>query len=120
MMHITYRTLYLPVTFLTVRYFSTYGRGVGPVWMSRMLCGGNESRLTECPHAGWKTETRRICTDHSRDASVMCYKQGTNPVVFLIIFGNLIMVSLCNVSSSEILSCFGSLNVSDLAVETPF
>ena len=46
-----------------------YGRGTGPIWLSRLSCIGNESSLTDCAQFNVKTKN---CT-HSDDASVYCY-----------------------------------------------
>ena len=48
---------------------ATYGRGAGPIWLSRLSCFGNESSLFEC---GQLTIENKNCI-HSDDASVVCY-----------------------------------------------
>ena len=45
-----------------------YGPGIGPIWLSRLLCFGNESSLFECGQLDVKTKN---CM-HSDDASVYC------------------------------------------------
>ena len=46
-----------------------YGKGTGPIWLSRLSCIGKESSLTECSQ--FSVETKN-CT-HSDDAAVYCY-----------------------------------------------
>ena len=45
-----------------------YGKGTGPIWLSKLSCIGNESSLTECSQFSVRTKN---CT-HSDDASVNC------------------------------------------------
>ena len=45
-----------------------YGQGIGPIWLSRLSCFGNESNLTDCNQLSVGTKN---CT-HSDDASVVC------------------------------------------------
>ena len=46
-----------------------YGQGIGPIWLSRLSCYGNESNLNDCSQSNAKSKN---CT-HSDDASVACY-----------------------------------------------
>ncbi|XP_038072908.1 LOW QUALITY PROTEIN: uncharacterized protein LOC119741237 [Patiria miniata] len=43
-------------------YHSLFGEGTGPVVMNRVQCSGNESKLADCPFAGWGN-TRNYCED---------------------------------------------------------
>ena len=54
----------------TVRAYGSalYGRGSGPIWLSRLSCYRNESSLFECGQLSAKTKN---CT-HSDDASIIC------------------------------------------------
>ena len=45
-----------------------YGQGIGPIWLSRLSCIGNESSLTDCAQTNVGTKN---CT-HSDDAGVNC------------------------------------------------
>ncbi|XP_071804947.1 uncharacterized protein [Asterias amurensis] len=42
--------------------------GVGEILLDDLECSGDESSLTECPHAGWGTDN----CGHSEDAAVIC------------------------------------------------
>ena len=46
-----------------------YGQGIGPIWLSRLSCFGNESSLFECGQLSVPTKN---CT-HSDDAAVYCH-----------------------------------------------
>ena len=47
-----------------------YGRGSGPIWLSSLVCTGNEVSLSECSHSGW--ENIPSYCDHSWDVGVVC------------------------------------------------
>ncbi|MDE0191895.1 MAG: leucine-rich repeat domain-containing protein, partial [Gammaproteobacteria bacterium] len=47
---------------------AAFGAGAGPIWMDDVDCAGNESRLTDCPFAGWGLDNCR----HSEDVGVSC------------------------------------------------
>lgn len=49
-----------------------FGQGTGPVWLSKMMCTGQEKTLLDCPHSGWGENS----CDHSRDAGVSCLQHG--------------------------------------------
>ena len=42
------------------------------MWLSKMMCTGQEKTLLDCPHSGWGENS----CDHSRDAGVSCLQQG--------------------------------------------
>ena len=45
-----------------------YGQGIGPIWLSRLSCFGNEFSLFQC---GQLSVATKNCT-HSNDAAVAC------------------------------------------------
>ena len=50
----------------------SFGQGSGPVWLGILGCTGDEERLEQCLHYGWR---RRICLSDlcpDRDLSVRC------------------------------------------------
>ena len=52
-------------------YHSAYfGRGTGPIFLSRLNCQGSENNLTECSHS---QEVFRC--SHGQDAGVQCSPQ---------------------------------------------
>ncbi|XP_033749618.1 deleted in malignant brain tumors 1 protein-like isoform X1 [Pecten maximus] len=53
---------------------SYYGKGTGPIMMSGLGCYGQEKSILQCRNHGWKVYNNSDCSDHSRDASVICYK----------------------------------------------
>ena len=56
----------------SVRAFHVqYGIGSGTVWMSNLMCTGNESSISECLHIGWG-ETN---CDHTQDAGLTCGRE---------------------------------------------
>lgn len=46
-----------------------FGEGMGPIWMTKVECRGDESSLTQCMHEGWGVD---YGCDHSKDVGVMC------------------------------------------------
>ena len=55
---------------------SFYGKGKGPIMMSGLGCYGQETSILQCRNQGWKKFDNKECANHSRDASVICYKNG--------------------------------------------
>ena len=53
-----------------------FGSGTGPVWLRRVSCSGNESKLSHCIHTGAGNTLR--CS-HARDAGVQC--SGVNGMI---------------------------------------
>ena len=51
-----------------------YGQGTGPIWLSNMVCTGNENSLAGCSHS-----TLGQGASHIYDVSVECHKRGTTP-----------------------------------------
>ena len=51
-----------------------FGVGVGPIFLDDVGCIGNESRLTECSHAGVGENN----CDHFEDAGVNCSGKDQN------------------------------------------
>ena len=60
---------------------ATYGRGRGKIWLDNVRCTGNETKLTSCPHNGWRSHHH--CT-HSQDAGVKC--AGVQKYLLLLFF----------------------------------
>ena len=55
-----------------------YGRGSGPIWLSRLSCSGNEPSLANCSQSSVQAKN---CT-HSDDASVVCYGSRRKYLLF--------------------------------------
>lgn len=47
---------------------SRHGTGTGPMWLSNVMCEGNESKIEECRNDGWK----HFSFGHIFDASINC------------------------------------------------
>ena len=50
---------------------SYYGRGNGTVWLDNVQCTGTEETLFDCTRSNWGV-VDSSCSDHSRDAAVVC------------------------------------------------
>ena len=50
---------------------SYYGRGNGTVWLDNVQCVGTEESLFDCSRNNWGI-VDSSCSDHSRDAAVVC------------------------------------------------
>ncbi|KAK3097126.1 hypothetical protein FSP39_006614 [Pinctada imbricata] len=48
--------------------------GTGKIYLNKMRCMGTESSIFMCNNTGWDKYEKTYCSDHSRDAAVMCYK----------------------------------------------
>lgn len=44
--------------------------------MDGLGCYGYEDSLLECRNKGWETTPDSKCHDHSKDAAVICHKDG--------------------------------------------
>lgn len=55
---------------------SFYGPGEGDVMLSGLGCYGYEDSVWQCRNKGWKVYDHSDCSDHTKDASVICYKNG--------------------------------------------
>ncbi|XP_044531204.1 scavenger receptor cysteine-rich type 1 protein M130-like [Gracilinanus agilis] len=49
-----------------------FGEGAGPIWLSELVCSGQESALSDCGHSGWGQHSCR----HLWDAGVTCLENG--------------------------------------------
>ena len=53
-----------------------FGSGIGPVWLRRVGCLNNESKLSHCIHTG---AGNTLGCSHARDAGVQC--SGVNGMI---------------------------------------
>ena len=68
----------------------------GPIWQSHIQCVGDEVGLRWCPHRGFVDRYSDaswllplICDSHRDDASVFCFKNGTD-----LVYSNLMLVTV--------------------------
>ncbi|XP_072026691.1 lysyl oxidase homolog 2A-like [Amphiura filiformis] len=47
-----------------------YGQGIGPIWLNKVSCKGDEKDILDCNHGSWNAS--RDCT-HTNDAGVKCH-----------------------------------------------
>lgn len=52
--------------------YGAFGPGGGPVWLSGLMCTGNESNIGSCGMKGFSL----VYPEHFTDASVICKKIG--------------------------------------------
>ena len=45
-----------------------FSKGIGPVWLDKVICRGRETRLDQCHHRSW----RKTSCGHHEDAGVIC------------------------------------------------
>ncbi len=49
--------------------FAAYGPGTGPIYLTSLMCTGNETGILDCPHSGTIGSTG---CQHFQDTSVIC------------------------------------------------
>ena len=53
---------------LTAKGLSSFGSGIGQIWLDDVRCLGSESSIDMCPRSEWGNND----CDHTEDASVVC------------------------------------------------
>ncbi|KAK3101030.1 hypothetical protein FSP39_000381 [Pinctada imbricata] len=53
------------------KIYGFYGPGSGQIWLSNVLCYGDEDTIAHCNHQGWGQINTAFC-DHWSDAGVQC------------------------------------------------
>ena len=74
-----------------------YGRGVGPVHMSSVRCGGREMRLRNCNHRDGVGVTN---CHHGRDAGVLCEGTINIKLIFMNFYCDLTYLTINRKSNS--------------------
>ncbi len=61
--------------------YSHFGDRDGQMWLDDMRCTGSETRIEDCPHAGWGNNNCIHNLPFSEQAGVMCFNPGK--IIFL-------------------------------------
>ena len=65
---------------------AAFGAGTGTIWMDEVQCAGSESRLADCPFAGWGLHNCR----HSEDVGVSCGAASGMSLASATVFGTVL------------------------------
>ena len=81
---------------------STFGTGIGPVFLTDLFCTGSEASLIECRHSKVvQLGTNNFCT-HSRDVGLRCERKTAIHVLKVIHFFNLTTFTLAMCSTGDV------------------